>query len=745
MDKRANIWKWRVSEKKATLLAKQNGLVKGMLLHIEEDQEEEEPGSRCRSSSSDVTTQTMASSTPPAAYEGDAFAIGTQLEALAGREKKAETEEEAACLRQELDKPLTLRQGFGGFGAEERLALLDAALKDCMDQIESLRQDQDERIRRAVSKASMEFDKEQKKMESKLTEANRRLTNLAAENTHLTKALLCKETLIDDLDKHKVQLEAESEMLMARLDSAVKENTLLKYECSLLEEQLEIRNEERELSQRSAAALHKQYLESMKEIKRLETLSRLAHVEAQLKELSEDHHNAMQILQLATSCNPPPASHHEVAAENPLALGDSMYRRFWLQEILRVILQEHQATKRSFSKLLDAIKLALACRNYVDTCETDISASGFHTWASPPHDLHPGNNMYSVEEAKDQQVIKIQTCSHEEHRRLKDKLKTLESEMEDMEIKLQSAISEKEILMTRLQESNESVETLRTELETLKETNVMIEDQIDNQRLINEDLDNQLTVAKLKLSEILQKLSSLEIELEDRDNCFEELEATCLELRLQLETLSSKGTLNSEAEHEENNLKTDWKSLQCSAKTVDCQEITQSPEKQWKAMSMEEMALPDNVFSSTSATTAATSTTNNTGSCRSPHHHSSLRDHMLAEDNATKEVPGSPKTKEIISIGSPGKPSLVHDNSNVLPDPIIQVASSKAHYDVRQRKDDTAVSGLAVVPIKNTGRGFGFIRKLFLRRKKGSNNKAPVPLARNTSKLKQSRELFLIV
>jgi chromosome segregation ATPase len=104
-----------------------------------------------------------------------------------------------------------------------------------------------------------------------------------------------------------------------------------------------------------------------------------------------------------------------------------------------------------------------------------------------------------------------------------------------MEARLQSATDKTETLMVKLRESEQRVERLQAEVEILKESKGMVEDQIENQKSINEDLDTQLTVTKAKLNEVFQKFSSLEVELEDRSNCCEELEATCLELQLQLE------------------------------------------------------------------------------------------------------------------------------------------------------------------------------------------------------------------
>ncbi|GMH13491.1 hypothetical protein Nepgr_015332 [Nepenthes gracilis] len=1014
MDQKSWLWRRRVSEK--TIVANEKAAIP-----LERNNTEEEhpsnTGERLVSSSCECNAKEGLVNKHARVAE----------EALAGKEK---AEAAAANLRQELDK--ALQQGVT---AEERLAHLDAALKDCMQQIDSLRQDQDERICDAITKASLDFDKEHKKIEGKLTEANKRLANLAAENTHLTKALLCKEKLIEDLDQRKSQVEAEFETIMARLDSMEKENTFLKYECCLLEKELEIRNEEREYSRRSSAALNKQYLESVKEITRLEaecqqlrmlvrkrlqgpaaslntkkdistqvkdhastmrrrttptsaglvtrgadqansqeipskkigflveqlcaieeenktlkeiltlrdnelhsstvkcarTISRLAEVEAQLKELSL----AEKSMQLA-SCNPS-SNHNKISGvdisdgdvlsgpgswasallseldrfrgrnqedqveckaievsdvslmndfiemENKLAIttdtlnGASGHHRYWLQDILQVILEEHRASNRSFDELMDDIKLALSCQNDLPSNGTDktnsskdekrscLEISGLLTWTSPnfsPHNdvqeeeprgqqiesplrmticriitllegISPASFVENIATEKDQhllmtrslgpdldysvyvfrwksselkgvlqklvlacthvlygkngldefaselvlalewtvdnciilqdsacvkekirkhfgldrskseskldftsadgqnmlaQMIKIQSSLQEENDGLQHKLKALESKILCTEKKLQSATQENEALMNQLRESKQSLGSLLTELDILKKSKEVIENQIENQKLINEDLDTQLTVAKVKLNKIMQKLSSLEIELEDRNNCCEELEATCLELQLQLETLSGKEATNSEVDQLERKLENGWAD---SAKLVDSKETIQSLREQVKALPSPQQATFEEVSSYIAATTANTTTNK-----RSPAQRSSLRD-MLEEDSTYTEFLASHRTKETISIGNTQNPHIVHpDDSGSLPNRVVRVSSPKAYTDVKQREeeDDASVSALVVVPIKKRG-GFSFFRKLFLRRKKANSKKAPIPFQRNASKL----------
>ncbi|GAB4838710.1 hypothetical protein Ancab_028253 [Ancistrocladus abbreviatus] len=1007
MEQKPWLWRKKVSEKTIVAKEKVNLPWESNVEENVKNQEEELGSGRCSSNIS--ASLALVGCNYNAKDELVEKYAKMAEEAVAGQEK---AEAEAAHWRQELDK--ALQQGVT---AEERLACLDAALKDCMQQIDSLGEDLDERIHDAVKKASFDSEKEKKKIEGKLTEANKRLANLTAENIHLTNALLCKEKLIEDLDKRKYEVEAEFETLMARLDSAEKENTFLKYECYVLEKELEIQNEERESSRRSAGALQKQYLDSVKEITRLEaecqqlhtlvrkklqgsaaslkmksevnmqgrdktstrrrsnptsgglvsrdahlgnppevsgkkigflverlydideenrtlkeiltqrdnelhssmlkcarTVSRLAQVEAQLKELSEGE-KSMQLVSHPSPNNHPKMSgfnndvidhpgssasallleleHFRGCSKKDTAeckaievsemslmndfvemeklamvttdtLGEaSGHHGYWLQDILKMMLEEHRASNRSFGELLDDIKLALAVTNNLGTNQTDATynlkhmeescpeISGYLTWTSPnlcPNstiseeaarsiqriielvqgiipasvsanmemendecsletrgsDLSPDYSVHvfcwrsselrrvlqklvlacnhvldgkndlkeftseltsalewtfdncvilqddtSVrEKIKKQskseseidftfanyqnvlaQMIRIQSILQEENMGLKSKLKALEFAIQDREMRLQSAIKENEALVYQLRESRQSVGSLQTELDTLKESKVMIEDQIENQKLINEDLDTQLTVAKVKLNGILQKLSSLEIELEDRNICCEELESTCLELQLQLETLSTRVTLSSVVDHVEKELKAGWEITATSAEFVDCQGTIQSMGKQLKALaSSEEVGFSDKVFSST--TTTSTTMTNK----RSPAQRCSLLDHMLAEDGSRAAIVNSPNSKEQIGIGDAEKPPVIHHgDGNALPDPLLLVNSPQAHCDIKQSEGNTSDNAVAIVPTKKSG-GFGFLRKLFLRRKKGSSRKPSVHLPRNTSK-----------
>ncbi|KAL8231289.1 hypothetical protein R6Q57_001067 [Mikania cordata] len=184
-------------------------------------------------------------------------------EAILGWEK---AEAEVLALKQELEK--TTQQMVA---SEERLYGVDAALKECMQQLRFVREEQEKRIHDAVMKTSREYEKTRVIIEEKLSDSNKKLSRLSSENTQLNKALLTKEKTIDDLNAARCQLDSDLCAVMSKLESTQRDNASLSYEVRVLEKELEIRNEERDFNRRAADMAHKQHLESVKKIAKLET------------------------------------------------------------------------------------------------------------------------------------------------------------------------------------------------------------------------------------------------------------------------------------------------------------------------------------------------------------------------------------------------------------------------------------------------------------------------------------------
>ncbi|KAF5751190.1 Filament-like plant protein 7 putative isoform 1 [Tripterygium wilfordii] len=299
-------------------------------------------------------------------------------------------------------------------------------------------------------------------------------------------------------------------------------------------------------------------------------------------------------------------------------------------------------------------------------------------------------------------------CSlQEENNRLREEKKIVESEKKGMAASVLSAKDTSEALTLQLQGSEQSIGSMQMEVKTLRESNKTTEDEIENLKLMNEDLDTQLTVAKAKLNEVIKKLSSLEVELEDKSNTCEELETTCLELHLQLESVQKKEAQNYSRNQEEKSSQNVLEIAAASVKLAECQETIANLGQQLKALaSTKDAVLIDKVFSTTSP---ATTLTHNRNIIK----RSSLRDQMLAENDSKVEVLKSPSMES------------TEEMQKLEPAPYLSTAlagAPEASLGSKQKAGNVTAGALAVVPSKKQG-GIGFLRRLLMRRKKGNSKK----------------------
>lgn len=1022
----------------------------------------------------------------------------TMQEATAVWEK---AQAEVVSLKGELDEALQQKAA-----AEDAVAHLDAALRECMQQLRFVREEQEKRIHDAVMKTSKEFEKSQTVLEEKLTETSKRLAKLGVENSQINNALLVKEKLIEDVNKQLAQMESDFSALMTRLQSTEKDNASLKYEVRLLEKELEIRNEEREFNRRTADASHKQHLESVKKIAKLESecqrlrllvrkrlpgpaalakmknevemlgrdsvemrrrklsttafmvdsaiddspenlskrtenlteqlcameeenknlrealhkkanelqfsramytraASRLSQVELQLDEVSKvqtvidparksltshdlslttmsevgsddkvscaeswasaliseleqfrnekqkgsdinlmDDFVEMERLALVSVDKPSGSSHvssHEDSAisrplgtelnGNPSELTGSeivpisdaesgfsasnqevrcdnaLIGKFpgWLQDVLKVILEQNCVKQRNVDEILQDIRAALVdinspkptevvdpreCSNNPDASNPLISngqiswkpsntslvmdssdhinsadillaeksSSQLHLdlvksigklieliegislpslddnnpealfrkdgnifthvnsetptgyvvrlfqWKTSElsavlqqfvhtcYDLLHGktninkfaqeltsalewiiNHCFSLQDVSNMrdaimkhfdwdearseseaevgmaghfseaarvtrekltylpmtaasnrnhlQIQELQSTVREENGHLRDELTDLESPKKDLERRLQSTMDKSQSQMNQLLKSETTVSSLQTELATLKESEGMVANQMEIRKLNNEDLDGQLTVARLESHEARHKLSLLEVDLKNKSDCCEELEAACPDQQLQLESITKKEGLNNDLSQEEKHLRTDWEITAASEKLAECQETILNLGKQLKALASPKEAV---LFDKATPTETVTSTTI-TGTAATPtpskdkiiNQRSSLLDQMLAEDDAKAKDVKSLKTKEL-DDNSTGK-----DNGG------FQSLEKVLVLNGVKRVDGNATAGsMVIVPSRRRGVG-SLWRKLLWRKKKENSKKTPLPFA----------------
>ncbi|CAN6284947.1 unnamed protein product [Urochloa humidicola] len=183
-------------------------------------------------------------------------------EAVSGWEK---AEAEASALKLQLET-VTLSK----LAAEERAAHLDGALKECMKQVRTVKEEGEQKLHDVVFAKTKQWEKIKAEFEAKLLEFEQELIRAGAENDALTRSLQERAELLMKIDEEKAQAETEIEVLKSTIQSGEREINSLKYELHVVSKELEIRNEEKNMSVRSADVATKQHQEDVKKISKLE-------------------------------------------------------------------------------------------------------------------------------------------------------------------------------------------------------------------------------------------------------------------------------------------------------------------------------------------------------------------------------------------------------------------------------------------------------------------------------------------
>ncbi|KAK1416428.1 hypothetical protein QVD17_32219 [Tagetes erecta] len=183
-------------------------------------------------------------------------------EAVSGWEK---AEAEAATLKSHLESVTLLK-----LTAEDRASHLDGALKECMRQIRNLKEEHEQTVHDVVLAKQKQFEKMKHEFDVKVANLDQELKRSAAENAAVSRSLQERSNMLIKLSEEKSQAEAEIEVLKSNIESCEREINSLKYELHLVAKELEIRNEEKNMSVRSADVANKQHLEGVKKIAKLE-------------------------------------------------------------------------------------------------------------------------------------------------------------------------------------------------------------------------------------------------------------------------------------------------------------------------------------------------------------------------------------------------------------------------------------------------------------------------------------------
>ncbi|XWS14479.1 hypothetical protein CRYUN_Cryun35bG0013100 [Craigia yunnanensis] len=183
-------------------------------------------------------------------------------EAVSGWEK---AEAEALALKNHLESVTLLK-----LTAEDRASHLDGALKECMWQIRNLKEEHEQKLQDVVISKNKQCEKIKLELEAKIANLDQELLKSEAENAAISRSLQERSNTLIKISEEKSQAEAEIELLKGNIESCEREINSLKYEHHVVSKELEIRNEEKNMSMRSADAANKQQMEGVKKIAKLE-------------------------------------------------------------------------------------------------------------------------------------------------------------------------------------------------------------------------------------------------------------------------------------------------------------------------------------------------------------------------------------------------------------------------------------------------------------------------------------------
>lgn len=172
---------------------------------------------------------------------------------------------EAAALKNNVESVTLLK-----LTAEDRASHLDAALKERVRQIRDLKEDHDLKLQEVILSKTKIFDKMRRELETQIANFEQQLLRSAAENAALSRSLQERSNMLYKLGEEKSQAEAQIERLTSNLESCEKDVNSLKYELHIAKKEAEIRNEEKNMSIRSAEVANKQHLDGVKKIAKLE-------------------------------------------------------------------------------------------------------------------------------------------------------------------------------------------------------------------------------------------------------------------------------------------------------------------------------------------------------------------------------------------------------------------------------------------------------------------------------------------
>ncbi|KAH7277237.1 hypothetical protein KP509_39G041500 [Ceratopteris richardii] len=154
--------------------------------------------------------------------------------------------------------------------SDERISQMDGALRESMRKLRQLHEEQEQTIHEAVTKKTRELENLKLELQQRLADADHQLVEAEFQNSLLSKRVQEQDGMIAQLTQAHSKAEGKIDTLQVRVEIFERENASLKYEVTVLNKELIIRNQERDMNKKSLDAASRQKAESTKKISKLE-------------------------------------------------------------------------------------------------------------------------------------------------------------------------------------------------------------------------------------------------------------------------------------------------------------------------------------------------------------------------------------------------------------------------------------------------------------------------------------------
>ncbi|KAE8654037.1 Filament-like plant protein 6 [Hibiscus syriacus] len=304
-------------------------------------------------------------------------------EAVSGWEK---AEAEALALKNHLESVTLLK-----LTAEDRASHLDGALKECMRQIRNLKEEHERKLQDLAVSKNKQCENIKLELEAKIANLEQELLKSHADNAAISRSLQERSNMLVKITEEKSRAETEIELLKGNIESCEREINSLKYELHVASKELEIRNEERNMSMRTAEAANKQHMEGVKKIAKLEAECQrlrglvrkklpgpaaLAQMKLEVESLGRDYGDTRIKRSLARSSSPHVPTVTDFSLDNAQKL---QKENEFLTERLLAMEEETKMLKEALAKrnseLLASRNLCTQKSSKLQTLETQLTIS----------------------------------------------------------------------------------------------------------------------------------------------------------------------------------------------------------------------------------------------------------------------------------------------------------------------------------------------------------------------------------